>query len=155
MKSTRKAKSPSATKPADNQLNWDYILQRVDNLLKVAAEQELRINRLADRIDNILPQRQDNPFAEPKRPKLNWVEYDVFPINWRISVDPATLILLPGTTLRYHTMSNKIETFDGVYVGYLSHDDQGIIAGCVATGAKLHVYLTSSRKLGIKLGKPV
>ena len=155
MKPPKKTKSPSVTKPDDNQLNWDYILQRVDNLLKVAAEQELRINRLADRIDNILLPKQDNPFAEPKQPKLNWVEQEPAKIQWEIHVDPTTLILTPGTHMRYDTAHNVVTTYDGVAVGQLQLDKfRWLQEECYAMGAKLHVYLTSSRKLGIKLGRP-
>lgn len=156
MASIKKVKSPPAPKP-DNQLqlNWDYLIQRVDNLLKIAAEQELRIDRLADKLEpRMVPNYDKAEFGAARRPALKWIEREPQSIMWTIYVDPTRLILTPGTTLRYDIDRKCVTTYDGVTIGHLSDDDHGVIAGPVLMGAKLHVYLTTSRKLGIKLGRP-
>lgn len=156
MKTTKK----SAPKP-DNQLTLDSLLSKVEYVLEQQAK---RIDMLGDRLSTfILHERQQlderaytqalTP-AEPKRPALKWFEPEPVKIIWCINVDPTTLVLTPGTTLRYDCVHNAVTTYDGVTIGRLMLDVQKELALCISDGAKLHVYLTTARKLGIKLGRP-
>jgi len=208
MKSKTKSKSPSATKPIDNQLTLDYLL---DRLIKLADVVELQVNRVDKRIDTMtdisnklqvkvsrldswvdkLGEKYDTALlslhqqlderaytkavrhaatdalqgermvtnyegkpAEPKRPTLKWFEQEPQPIEWYVCADPTRLVLTPGTTLRYDVESESITTYDGVTIGELNSLGHNIICEGVKQGAKVHVYLTTARRLGIKLGRP-
>ena len=154
MASTKKVKSPSATKPSapkpDNQFTLDAL---VDRLIKLADVVELHVDNVNKRIDVLLTEGIDKP-AEPKRPTLKWFEQEPQPIDWCVCCDPARLILTPGTTLRYNIDDETITTYDGVTIGELNSLGHNIICDGIKQGAKVHVYLTTARRLGIKLGRP-
>jgi len=155
MKPTKKTKSPSAIKPADNQLTLDLLAQAVTELnLSVAALWKWRYE-CTERptTERMVTNYDRTEAAEPKRPALKWVEQEPQHISWTIYVDPTTLILTPGTTLRYNIDEAQVTTYDGVVVGELNTVGHDCITRAVKQGAKLHVYLTTSRKLGIKLGR--
>jgi len=156
MKPTKKTKSPSATKPADNQLTLDLLAQAVTELnLSVAALWKWRYECTGrPTTERMVTNYDRTEAAEPKRPTLQWFEQEPQPIEWCICCDPARLILTPGTTLRYNIDDEVITTYDGVTIGELNTRGHTIIIEGVKMGAKLHVYLTTSRKLGIKLGRP-
>jgi hypothetical protein len=141
----KKAKSPSAPKPVDNQLTLDMLLERLVDLTRIVEVQSENIRALRNVVAPLS--------AEPKRPALKWYEQEPQHIYWSIKVDPATLILQPGTHLRYNTDTGRVTTYDGVDIGYLNSEGTRHLCNWVKS-AKLHVYLTSSRKLGIKLGRP-
>jgi hypothetical protein len=157
MKTPKKSKSPPATKPVDNQLTLDMLDARLDHLASVV---EASVERLDTALLSIRQQLDEHAYtqaltpAEPKRPTLKWYEQEPKKIYWRITVDPATLVLIPGTTLRYNVAERNISTYDGVVIGGLGACDHQMLSAAWSVGTKLHVYLTSSRKLGIKLGRP-
>ena len=146
-KTKTKSKSPSAPKP-DNQLTLDYLLER---LIKLSDVVELSVARLDKRVDVLLTEGIGKPVA-PK-PTLKWFEQEPQPIDWCVCCDPSRLVLTPGTTLRYNIDDEVITTYDGVTIGELNSLGHNIICEGVKMGAKVHVYLTTARKLGIKLGR--
>ena len=145
-------KPSKKTKPAqsENQLTLDTLVEAV--------------HAVAQKIDQLITKQTPNPHwvdAEGnvapiifKRPTLKWVEQKPQPIRWAINVDPATLILTPGTTLRYDKVFGRVTTYDGVQIGNIDHAGQVLIRKGLDSNAKLHVYLTTDRRLGIKLGRP-
>jgi hypothetical protein len=137
-------KSKPTTKPTDNQLSLDYLADRVSAL-----------GRTVDRIDAQLDalSRAVVPAASVPKPPLKWFEQEPQPIEWCVCCDPARLILTPGTTLRYNIEDEVITTYDNVTIGELNAIGHNIISNAVKQGDKVHVYLTTARKLGIKLGK--
>jgi len=156
MKSKTKSKSPSATKPTDNQLTLDLLAQTVTELnLSVAALWKWR-SECTERptTERMVTNYDRTETAEPKRPTLKWVEQEPQPISWTIYTDPTTLILTPGTTLRYNLRDGQVTTYDGVTIGELNSLGHNIISNAVKHGDKVHVYLTTARRLGIKLGRP-
>jgi hypothetical protein len=167
MKTAKKSKSPSAPKP-DNQLTWNAVFDKIASAVEL---QSARIDMLNERFDKLgerydrklLSLRQQNDeraytqaLTPTPKPTLMWFERGSAAISWHIKVDPTTLILAPGTTLRYDLVHNQLTTFDGITVGYLGQYDWDEITRAVGPGNqnKLHVYLTTSRRLGIKLGRP-
>lgn len=160
MKAKTKSKTkPSAAKPTHAQLT----LQAIDTLGQAVELQSTRLDMVVERLDSeILSLRQQlderaytqalTP-VEPKRPTLKWFAQEPVKIIWCINVDPATLVLTPGTTMRYVCAHNAITTYDGVTIGRLMMDVHKDLSLCISAGAKLHVYLTTERKLGIKLGR--
>jgi len=137
-------KSKPTTKPTEEQLSLDYLADRVMTLVGTIARMDSQLDALC---------RSVVPSAEPKRPALKWFEQEPQPIEWYICCDPARLILTPGTTLRYNIDDEVITTYDGVTIGELNTRGHTIIIEGVKQGDKVHVYLTTSRKLGIKLGR--
>lgn len=134
MKKTTKTKAATAA----DQLTLDSLVDAV--------------NTLTQSVNLLVSGTQPTKAA---RPTLKWFEQEPQPITWSIHVDPATLILTPGTTLRYHVDTNTLSTYDGVVIGKLEALGHKIISIGIERGAKLHVYLTTGRKLGIKLGHQV
>jgi len=142
-------KPSKKTKPAqsNNQLTLDSLVEAVNMVA-------LRLTALSIQTENRFDELAKAKAPEPKRPTLKWVEQPPQPIRWSIEVDPSTLILTPGTTLRYDAMANKITTYDGVQIGKLENYAYSIIGQELTRDIKLHVYLTTDRRLGIKLGRP-
>lgn len=145
-----KPKSKSKSPALDNQLSLDYLL---DRLIKLADVVELQVKRVDKRIDVLLTEGIGKP-VEPKRPTLKWFEQEPQLIEWWVCCDPATLILASGTTMRYNLRDEQVTTYDGVRVGDLNVVGHEIIREATNRGDKVHVYLTTARKLGIKLGRP-
>jgi len=137
-------KSKPATKPTDNQLTLDDLLERLNHLTSIVLRQGDRIN--------ILQRTAVEPIAH--KPTLKWFEQSPQPIDWCVCCDPTRLVLTPGTTLRYNIEDGIITTYDGVTIGELNSLGHNIICEGVKQGAKVHVYLTTARRLGIKLGRP-
>ena len=145
MKTKTKPKSkPSATKPVDNQLTLDMLFERLVDLTRIVEVQSENIQALRNAVT-------PKPVAKPT---LKWFEQEPQPIDWCVCCDPARLVLTPGTTLRYNIDDEVITTYDGVTIGELNSLGHNIICEGVKLGAKVHVYLTTARKLGIKLGRP-
>ena len=144
MKTSKKTK----TKSPSDQLTLDYLLSR---LIKLTDVVELHVDRLDKRVDVLLTEDIGKPIA-PK-PTLKWFEQEPQTIEWCVCCDPARLVLTPGTTLRYNLDDAVITTYDGVTIGGLNSLGHNIICDAVKMGAKVHVYLTTARKLGIKLGR--
>ena len=142
MKTPKKSKSPSAPKP-DNQLTLDMLDKKIGHLTDIVLRQGDRINIL-----------QRAATAPAPKPTLKWTDVEPQTIEWCVCCDPSRLVLTPGTTLRYNIDDAVITTYDGVTIGELSSVGHNIICECVRMGAKVHVYLTTARKLGIKLGRP-
>ena len=145
----KKVKSPPAPKPATDQLTLDAMFDKITSAIELHSA---RINMINARIDVLLTDGIGKPIA-PK-PTLKWFEQEPLAIDWCVCCDPARLVLTPGTTLRYNIDDAVITTYDGVTIGELNSLGHNIICEGVKQGAKVHVYLTTSRKLGIKLGRP-
>lgn len=137
-------KSKPTTKPTDNQLSLDYLADRVSALAGTVARIDSQLEALS---------RAVVPSASSPKPTLKWFEQEPQPIEWCVCCDPTRLVLTPGTTLRYNVDEGLVTTYDGVTIGMLNTVGHDIISNAIKQGAKLHVYLTTSRKLGIKLGR--
>jgi hypothetical protein len=138
-------KTPKKSKPTDNQLSLDYLADRVFALAGTVARIDSQLDALS---------RAVVPAASSPKPPLKWFEQEPQLIEWCVCCDPARLILTPGTTLRYNIDDEVITTYDGVQIGMLNTVGHNIITEGIKRGAKLHVYLTTGRRLGIKLGRP-
>ena len=147
MKTKPKSK-PSAPKP-DNQLTLDILDKKLGHLTDIVLRHVDSVNK---RIDVLLTEGIGKPVA-PK-PTLKWFEQEPQPIGWCVCCDPARLVLTPGTTLRYNIDDAVITTYDGINIGELNSVGHNIICYAVKHGTKVHVYLTTARTLGIKLGRP-
>jgi len=185
MKPPKKSKSPSAPKPADNQLTLDALIERIDTMTDISNALQVKVSRIDSWVDK-LGERYDTELlsirqqlderaytkavdavrgermvtnyegkpAEPKRPTLTWFEQGYHKIQWRICVDPATLLLEPGTKLRWDDSRQVITTYDGVAIGVFDEAGYRLVYDALKRGDKLHLYLTTRRRLGIKLGRP-
>ena len=148
MKTKTKSK-PSTPKP-DNQLTLDILVTAI-NTLQVKVS---RIDSWVDKLSEKLYVRADAEVTQQlAKPTLKWFEQEPQTIEWHVCCDPDRLVLAPGTTLRYNIDDEIITNYDGVTIGELNSLGHNIICEGVRMGAKVHVYLTTSRKLGIKLGR--
>lgn len=147
---TNKTKPKSNDKATDQQL----MLEGLKHICDAVALTSVRIDMLVERVDELTKSRAPEPAPVDRRPKLNWHELEPEKITWSVFVDPATIILTPGTHLRYDVHRRVITTYDGVTIGSLQAAAHRYLAERIDIGDKLHVYLTTARKLGIKLGRP-
>jgi hypothetical protein len=135
-------KTPKKSKPTEEQLSLDYLADRVMTLVGTVA-----------RIDSQLEALSRAVIPSAPKPPLKWFEQEPQLIEWCVCCDPTRLVLTPGTTLRYDAEGAVITTYDGVTIGVLNSIGHECIIRAIKQGDKVHVYLTTARKLGIKLGR--